>query len=283
MTNLYEGMLGGDLEDLVLPMISVDEFVSKVGDDAIVFGFYVSDRDGAVDLNRFIQKSPLKILDTEISPAPDQRGFYVVFFEVLLNERLPEVIAELLKEIEPLVMIEKWKMQIRGQDDLIAFSEKALTKYAQVVKKQNDKRAELKANEKPEEEPVEEPTDDEVKPSADSPAEPDEPAEPAKPMAESILDFLTPSNLKNAQVVKGTVILEGRGCRDVYELVAFGEVSAVSSTLSESPMDIDLSSVAKEMRVNRMLGEGWSVTRIGGFTALQRDGSEGMLVLRDRL
>lgn len=282
MTTLNEGMLGGDLEDLVLPMLSVDEFASKVGDDAIVFGFYVSDREGAVDLNRFIQKSPLKILDTEISPAPDQRGFYVVFFEVLLNDRLPEVVTELLKEIEPLVMIEKWKMQIRGQQDLITFSTKTLTKYAQIVKKQNAKKAELKANAKPKEE------DEPQVAKAEPKAEPEKPAaapkgkEAAEALSEQILNFLTPSDLNGAQVIAQKVVFEGRGCRDVFELVAFGTISDVSSTLAESPMDTDLTSVAKEMRITRMLGEGWSVTRIGGLSAiLHRDCGE-MLILRDR-
>ena len=110
---INEGMRGGDLEDLVLPMMSVDEFVSKVSDDAMVFGFFVSDKDAANDLNRFIQKSPIKLLDTEVSPAPDQRGFYVLFFEVMRSERLPSIVASVLEEIEPLVKIEKWKMQIR--------------------------------------------------------------------------------------------------------------------------------------------------------------------------
>lgn len=279
MTTLNEGMLGGDLEDLVLPMISVDEFVSKVGDDAIVFGFYVSDRDGAVDLNRFIQKSPLKILDTEISPAPDQRGFYVVFFEILINDRLPEVVGELLKEIEPLVMIEKWKMQIRGQDDLLPFSEKTLTKYAHMVKKENAKRAELKANEKPKEEP---PVERKAEPKEPSKGKPGVNKSDSETLAEAILDFLTPSELKNAQVVNRKVVIEGRGGRDAYDLVAFGPMSEVSSSLAESPMDVDLSSVAKEMRVSRMLGEGWSVTRIGGLCALQHSASDSMLILKDR-
>ncbi len=285
MTTLNEGMLGGDLEDLVLPMMSVDEFVSKVGDDAIVFGLYVSDRDGAVDLNRFIQKSSLKVLDTEISPAPDQRGFYVVFFEVLLNDRLPEVVGELLKEIEPLVMIEKWKMQIRGQKNLLSFSTKTLTKYAQIVKRQNERKAELKANAKPEKKPEPEPKKERPAPEPEkqkgSEAQP-EPAEKEPTLSEQVLNFLTPSSLNGAQVRAGNVILEGRGCRDVFELIAFGPASDVGSTLAESPMDTDLASVAKEMRINRMLGEGWTVTRIGGLSAIQHQDDDSMLVLKDR-
>lgn len=296
MTTINEGMLGGDLEDLVLPMLSVDEFASKLGDDAIVFGFYVSDREAAIDLNRFIQKSPLKIIDTEISPAPDQRGFYVVFFEVQLNDRLPEVVTDLLKEIEPLVVIEKWKMQIRGQENLITFSTKTLTKYAQIVKKQNEKTEQLKATAKAkeEDEPEVPEAEDESEPKKAT-TEPEKAApksekkavapsakEKSAALSEQILNFLTPSDLNGAQVVARKVVFEGRGCRDVFELVAFGPICAVSSALAESPMDTDLSSVAKEMRLTRMLGEGWSVTRIGGLSAIQHQDGGEMLILRDR-
>ena len=56
MANLFEGLKEGDLAELVLPMISIDEFESKLDDDSIVVAFYVGDRDPSQDLNRFIQK-----------------------------------------------------------------------------------------------------------------------------------------------------------------------------------------------------------------------------------
>lgn len=93
-SKLTEGMRRGDLADLVLPLISVDEYDSKVDEkEAIVFGFYVHDRGAADDLNRFLQKSAVPLLDTEVSPAPDQHGFYMVFIEFLDNDRLPQNVA----------------------------------------------------------------------------------------------------------------------------------------------------------------------------------------------
>ena len=123
---LNEGMRMFDLVDLVLPLISVDEFCSKVDEtECIVFGFYVHDKDGANDLNRFLQKSATSILDTDISPAPDQHGYFMVFVELMNNSRLPENITSILTELKGLTDIEDdgWQMRVRGVDDVIDFSE----------------------------------------------------------------------------------------------------------------------------------------------------------------
>ena len=68
MVNLVEGLKEGDLEELLIPMISIDEYESKLDDDSIVVAFYVRDRDPSYDLNRFIQKGASAILDTDVSP-----------------------------------------------------------------------------------------------------------------------------------------------------------------------------------------------------------------------
>lgn len=120
-SKLLEGMWAGDLADLVQPLVSIDEYASKLDASAIAIGFYVQDRDAADDLNRFIQKSPVTIIDADVSPAPDQRGYYLVFVELAFNERVVANIASLLEEISPLVAIEAWKMRVRNLDGLYDF------------------------------------------------------------------------------------------------------------------------------------------------------------------
>ena len=121
---LREGMREGDLADLVIPLIDVDNYISKVDpDECIVFGFYVHDKSAAEDLNRFLQKSSTPILDTEISPAPDQHGYYLVFVEFMNNDRLAENVTSILAEIKTLVDIDEWQMRVRKTDGLVPFSE----------------------------------------------------------------------------------------------------------------------------------------------------------------
>ncbi len=135
---LHEGLREGDLADLVLPLISVDEYCSKVDpSECIVFGFYVHDEDAAKDLNRFLQKSSVPIMDTEVSPAPDQHGFYMIFVEMMDNSRLEENVMSLLAEIKTLVDIEDWQMQVRKTDGIVPFSEDNLKQCLRHSKKED--------------------------------------------------------------------------------------------------------------------------------------------------
>lgn len=126
LVKLIEGMHASDLDDLVLPLISVDEYESKVSNNAVVLGFYVQDKNAANDLNRFIQKSAISLLDTDISPAPDQHGFFLVFLEMMVNDRLGENVASILDEISTLANIDEWKIRVRKTEGLLPFSPKNL-------------------------------------------------------------------------------------------------------------------------------------------------------------
>jgi hypothetical protein len=120
---LTEGMREGDLADLVLPLISCDEYTSKIDEsEAIVFGFYVDDEAAAQDLNRFLQKSAVPLLGTEVSPAPDQHGYFMVFVELMNNERLGENMDAILHELSTLVDIDEWHLRIRATDGLVPFT-----------------------------------------------------------------------------------------------------------------------------------------------------------------
>jgi hypothetical protein len=140
MSTITEGMRPNDLEDLILPMITIDEFESKVDENAVVVGFYVNDKDGANDLNRFIQKSALKILDTDVSPAPDQHGYYLVFVEFLNDSNISENINSLVEEIVPLSGNDKWQMSMRGIDGITNFSAKTVKKHFQAIRDRNNKK-----------------------------------------------------------------------------------------------------------------------------------------------
>lgn len=136
---LKEGMRAGDLKDLVLPLISVDEYESTVDNSSVAIGFYVHDEDAANDLNRFIQKSAVSILSSEVSPAPDQHGFFIVFVELLDNDVIGKNMKVLLKEIENLCEIDSWKMRIRKIKNLIPFSEENLVKYLKIARTNDTK------------------------------------------------------------------------------------------------------------------------------------------------
>lgn len=126
---ISEGLREGDLVDLVLPMISVDEYESKLSDKAVVIAFYVGDEEPARDLNRFIQKSPIDLIDTDISPAPNPDGYYLVFVEMMADGEVAEKIVNLCGTISQLVSVKEWSASLYGKDDPIPLSVEGLKGY----------------------------------------------------------------------------------------------------------------------------------------------------------
>lgn len=111
------GLKISDLQDLVRPLISVDEYESKINDDAIVVGFYVDDKDPAKDLSKFIESGGYNIVDTDVSPGTDDQGRYIVFVEFLRNESFPKELETILGAVEPLTGLDKWKFTYYGGHD----------------------------------------------------------------------------------------------------------------------------------------------------------------------
>jgi hypothetical protein len=110
-SQIKEGVEHGDLQSLVSSDVSVAEFEPKTGtdDDVVVIGFFCKDEAPANDVATFIEKSTVNILDTEVSPNPDENGFYLVFVEVE-NENLMQTVFELLDDVSRLAEIEEWSI-----------------------------------------------------------------------------------------------------------------------------------------------------------------------------
>jgi len=117
---LTEGLMPGTLDHLILPMISIDEYESKIDDRrVIVVGFFVNDLDPADDLSMFIDKSSSDILDTEVSPSPTPDGYYMVFVEITRDSNFTKIVIEMLGQVENLCSITDWEMKCLGQNDLL--------------------------------------------------------------------------------------------------------------------------------------------------------------------
>ena len=96
---LFEGLEKDDLARLVFPELHIDEFKSKMGDDAdiIVLSFLVDGKEPATDLMNFIERGYDWVFDADISSGELDDGQYLVFVEL---ERNPEAAAEV--HVEPL-------------------------------------------------------------------------------------------------------------------------------------------------------------------------------------
>lgn len=240
-SNLTEGMREGDLADLVLPLISVDEYQSKITDEseAIVFGFYVHDQAAADDLNRFLQKSAVPLLDTDVSPAPDQHGYFMVFIELANNARLPENVSDVLGEINSLVDIEEWQMRIRDLDDLMPFSPAAL---AHALKNPEDTLAEQAILQF-------------LQPSA---------------LQVAMID----GDMLILQGSDERFVFEVVGFDHIDDLL-------IQQSLTETGIRYNMRAIARTDRIARILGEGWQVLELDQYTLLQHYDNLRALLLKN--
>lgn len=115
---INEGLREGDLIGTILPTISIDEYESKLDKDAIVIGFYAIYQDPAKDLNRFIQKSSIDLLDTDVSPSPTPKGYYMVFIEMEKNKNFIKNFMTIISNLESLTGIKEWKFSTLKKNNI---------------------------------------------------------------------------------------------------------------------------------------------------------------------
>ena len=116
---LLEGLQYKELEGLVKPTVHVDEFSSKMGDDAdiIVLSFFVRDKQAARDLMAWFEKGYDFVLDADTSPGEIKPNRYLVYLEMRRRRAAPENIQELLSDLSTLTEFdpEDWTMTYQGQ------------------------------------------------------------------------------------------------------------------------------------------------------------------------
>ena len=105
---LNENLEHGDLRRLVHTELHIDEYKSKMGDDAdvCVISFKVSGKEPSADLVGFIEKGYDYVLDADVSSGEKEGGDYLVFVELERTEQLPEQIVKIMEDL----------MNLTGQD-----------------------------------------------------------------------------------------------------------------------------------------------------------------------
>lgn len=127
-SKIDEGLRPGDLEHLILSNVSVDEFEPKSGqpDNVVVVGFYAEDQEPANDLASFIERGSHDILDTEVSPAPDENGRYLIFVEMNRDESMFDNTVKILKDIGKLTKVDEWEIKFHGSDSTIRIKKESM-------------------------------------------------------------------------------------------------------------------------------------------------------------
>ena len=125
-----------NLKNLILPLISIDQYKPKIQKDSIVVVFEVTDNyDAAYDLSSFIEKLPELSLDTEARQTPNESGNYNVFCEFERNSSFPDIFMSIIRDVEKLAETQEWNVDVYGVGDSFELSEKSLIKHVRLVEK----------------------------------------------------------------------------------------------------------------------------------------------------
>ena len=98
---LNENLEHGDLKRLVHPELHIDEYKSKMGDDAdvCVISFKVSGKEPSADLVSFVEKGYEYVLDADVSSGEKEGGDYLVFVELERGHDLPAQIIKIMEDL----------------------------------------------------------------------------------------------------------------------------------------------------------------------------------------
>lgn len=129
---LLEGLRRFDLRGMVDHIVSVDEYNSKIEDDAIVVAFYVLDEKPAIDLDKFIQNSGIDILDSEASDQNDKNNRWPVFVEFYRDRDFIPNFLKLLNLIENLTGPLNWRMKVLDKKLSYSINEDNLLKLVRL-------------------------------------------------------------------------------------------------------------------------------------------------------
>lgn len=141
---LVENLEVGDLKRLVHNELHIDEYKSKMGDDAdvCVLSFKVAGKEPSSDLVNFLEKGYDFILDADVSSGEKEGGDYLVFVELDRTPEVPTQIMRLLDDITNLIEITpaEWRFVYRKSDKEHDLTEELLAKIIPSTPEEYNKR-----------------------------------------------------------------------------------------------------------------------------------------------
>lgn len=255
----------GDLIDCVYPDISVDEYESKTGDNAevIVVAFYTIEEDAAKDLDDFIEKSSIEVLDVDISPNPTEDGKYMVFVEMKRAPDFFEKFFSIIEEVENLSGELDWKVTTRSSDHEMPLHDEELKRSIYVADMTPVATEHGEDNT----------SDLEVDDESDSDEEVEFDDEGVEDEVEEAIRLLNHNNII-AEEVDGKVKLF-----NLYlDIIDCDSEDSIAESFEHIPVDFTDPYECRELR--KRLGLDWEVTNLKECVALKHNVSGNVIIAR---
>lgn len=243
---LKEGLKVGDLKNLIDPILSIDEYESKIDPDAIVVAFKILSNiiGPAEDLSVFIETGKNEVLDTEISTGPDKNDNYLLFVEFTREKEFIKNLNRVLDSLHSLSLVKEWKYTYFGGKKEKEFTMKNLKKDIRLEKKERDI------------------TPDKIKES---------------------VEFFTYSDLDDVRFTSDDLVcFQKNNIVEVKQKVAFGNPNLILTALNlnTTPLQLDDQSLRECRNLRHILGENWEVTKLGDHFVLANSGDERIMIIK---
>lgn len=120
MKNIFENIDHGDMENILLPKVTVDEYKSRVGKDKdiVTLAFTVKSEQAGKDLTSWFERGYDFVLDAKVSDGEISPGKYLVFVEMNRRRSVPERIIKLLSDLRVLskLKLNDWTIIVDEED-----------------------------------------------------------------------------------------------------------------------------------------------------------------------
>lgn len=144
---LFENLKQNDLEYMISPYASVDQYTAKLNDDNIVIAFFCNDRESVQDLYSFIEKTyVIEVKDIEISDSLTEDNKYILYVELERNQQFPELFVDMIDSINFLInkTLEDWYFVTFGMKQKDKVSIENIKKYVRLTELDIDDNKEVK-------------------------------------------------------------------------------------------------------------------------------------------
>lgn len=117
---INEGLDYHDLEGIVLPVVSIDEYSAHMGKDSeiVTVAFIVKNKKAGEDMSDWFERGYDFVLDAQVSDGELPNGSYVVFVEMNRRTLVPERICTLLDDLETLtnLKLKDWTVVVDEEE-----------------------------------------------------------------------------------------------------------------------------------------------------------------------
>lgn len=124
MSLLNESLDYLDMEGVIDPTITIDEYAAKSGNDkdVVTLAFIVSSKLAADDLVTWLERGYTFVLDASVSDGEVTPGKYLVFVELKRRSQVPERVCKLLTDLETLtdIKLRDWTIIIENEEYVVS-------------------------------------------------------------------------------------------------------------------------------------------------------------------